>query len=380
MIQNDWSTSPERKKANSYGGCGYYRIIKVAEQLKKEHDVTVWGREWEEEYNTLDKDNEKFFDKIASSYDVVWLHFTDNPNVFAWLRAACDKHGTKIVMDIDDNFLEVDKKNPALKKQNRGKLDLTNKVAVLSTILSFCDVITVSTLPLKKKIYDHIKTVHNIDKTVFVVPNMNDEKDWRYERVSSNKIVIGYSGGLSHREDLELVLPSIKKILKRYPETMFQIVGQMDIAEAKKIFSKWSQTIRERVFLLNATKTQPEYPKYLSEQPWAIGIAPLIDSPFNESKSHIKWMEYAMYEIPTIASPRYPYKKDISGIPTIEDMETGVFANDDDWEEKLSLLIEDENLRKTIGKKAKETVIKNWQYEQNAEKILSIARQIANIS
>lgn len=376
MIHNDWSTSPERKKANSYGGCGYYRIVKVAEQLKKEHDVTVWGREWEETYESLGKNNDMFFNQMARDYDVIWCHYTDNPITFSWLRTACDKHGTKLVMDIDDNFLEVDKKNPALKKQNKGKVSMQNKVAMLATILSFADAITVSTVPLKEKIYNHIKKVHGIEKNIFVVPNFNDINDWNYTPVPKKGLVIGYIGGLSHKEDLEIVIPAIKKILIKYKNVAFQMMGQMDIKEAKSVFGSWNQSLRNRLFLMNATKTQPEYPLYLSQQPWDIGIAPLIDSPFNECKSHIKWMEYSMYKIPVVASPVYPYKKDVLGIPTITDIETGVFANDDEWFNKLSMLIEDEKLRLKLGESAYSFVSKNWQYKDNKKIILDVANKI----
>lgn len=376
-IFNDWSNSPEREKINGYGGCGYYRTIKIAEQLSPEHEVTVWGREWREKYNSFNRNNDMFFSWIAREFDMVWMHYTDNPITFSWLKAACDREGTKLVVDIDDNFLEVDKKNPALKKQNRGKLDTTNKVAMLGTILSFADAITVSTLPLKERLEEHFMTVHKIKVPIFVVPNYNDAKDWNFTPVPKKGLVIGYMGGLSHRDDLDLVLPAIKTLLKKYPHIAFQLMGQMDLKEAKKIFSKWPQSSRNRMFLMNATRTQAEFPKYLSEQPWDIGIAPLIDSPFNKSKSHIKWMEYAMYEIPTVASPRYPYAKDILGKPTIENMETGVFAENDEWVEKLSVLIENEGLRRTIGADAKQAVLKNWQYDKKY--ILSIVKKLEQL-
>lgn len=375
---NDWSTSKEREVLNSYGGCGYYRTKKVAEQLSPEHEVTVWNREWKDTANKFSKTqmgNELFYENIAKNYDIIWLHFIDNPILFSWLRTACTKHGTKLIMDIDDNFLEVDSGNPALKAQGKGKLDISNKVAMLGTILSFCDAITVSTVPLKKRIEKHIKDVHKLKARVFIVPNANDISEWNYEFINRDEIVIGYCGGLSHQEDLSLILPSIKKVMEKYPKVGFQVMGQMDLNKARQIFSKWEQSIRKRIVLLNATATQPEYPKHLAEQGWSIGIAPLIPSPFNESKSHIKWMEYSMYKIPTIASKVYPYCKDILGIPTIEDKETGLLAEDGEWIEKLSLLIEDEKLRKRLGDNAYEAIRKNWQYKDQKQHILDIVSQ-----
>lgn len=377
---NDWSTSLEREKLNSYGGCGYYRTLKIAQQLEPEYEVTVWNREWKDLYNKMDKNNEKFFEYIFTEYDIVWLHFTDNPITFAWLRSFATHFKKKLWIDIDDNFLEVDKGNPALKKQNRGKLDTTNKVAMLATILSEVDAITVSTLPLKNKIQEHICEVHGVEKPIFVIPNYNDIEDWNYKKREDNGIIIGYSGGLSHNDDLDLILPAIKEVMVKYPEVRFNLVGQMDIKTAKKVFGKWEQSIRSRILLMNATKTQPEYPKYLSEQPWSIGICPLIDSPFNESKSHIKWMEYSMYKIPVVASRVYPYYKDILGKETIQHEETGLLCDTvHDWVNNLSRLIEDEKLRKRLGENAYKHIVDNFQYKDNKKQILETVKKMKNL-
>lgn len=372
-IMNDWSTSPEREKLNSFGGCGYYRTQKIGEQIGAE----IWNREWKDIYEEFGKDNERFFSYIGSNFDVVWLHYTDNPTTFTWLRVACDKYGAKLVIDIDDNFLEVDKSNPALRKQNRGTLNTDNKVAMLGTILSLADAVTVSTLPLKNRLEKHFLEVHNITKPIFVVPNYNDINDWKFEHKKTDEVIIGYIGGLSHRDDLDMVLPAIKKILDKYPKVGFQMMGQMDFEEAKVKFKNWEQNIRKRIMLLDATKTQPEYPKHLSEQPWSIGICPLIDSPFNESKSHIKWMEYSMYKIPVVASKIYPYYKEIQGKDTIIHGETGLLCeNQEDWVKNLSLLIENKELRDKLGKNAFNYIKDNWQYDQNKDKIQQVLQQI----
>ncbi len=377
-IMSDWSSSPEREELNSYGGLGYYRTLKIAQQLEPEYEVTVWNREWKDKLKELDGNAERFYKHIFTTYDIIWLHQTDNDLTFAWLRSMATHFKKKLVIDCDDNFLEVDKGNPALKKLGRGKLDRSNKVAMMATNFSFADALTVSTVPLKKKLWRHIKDVHNVDMPIFVIPNCNDINDWKYEKTQDSGVVIGYAGGLSHNDDLDMVLPAIKSILMKYPDVRFQLMGQMDLSKAKKIFGKWAQPLRNRIMLLNATKTQPEYPAYLAEQPWNIGIAPLIDSQFNYCKSHIKWMEYSMYKIPVVASRVYPYSKDILGVPTIEHEETGLLCDDlQDWVDNLSRLIEDKELRNKLGENAYNAVLKNWQYKDWKQNTLEAVKQIS---
>lgn len=378
-IMSDWSSSPEREALNSYGGLGYYRTLKVAQQLEPEYEVTVWNREWKDKRAELGSD-ESFFKYMFTTYDIIWFHMTDNDLTFAWLRAMATHFKKKLVMDCDDLFLEVDKGNPALKKLGRGKLDRGNKRAMLATNMSFCDALTVSTLPLKEKLEEHITAVHGQCPPIFVVPNANDIEDWKFEKVKDDGVIIGYSGGLSHNDDFDMVLPALKTIMEKYPEVRLQLMGQMDMLKAKKVFGKWEQKLRSRVLLMNATKTQPEYPKYLSEQPWSIGIAPLIDSPFNKCKSHIKWLEYSSYKIPVVASRIYPYYKDIKGIGTIEHDETGLLCDTvEDWVTNLSRLIEDEQLRKRLGENAYNHIVKNWQYKDQKKNIIDVVNKIVQL-
>lgn len=379
-IMSDWASSPEREKLNSYGGLGYYRTLKVAQQIEPEYEVTVWNREWKDKLKELGGTPEAFYTYIFTTYDIIWLHQTDNDLTFAWLRSMATHFGKKLVVDCDDLFLELDKGNPANKKMGRHKLNRENKRAMMATNFSFADALTVSTVPLKKRLQEHIKAVHDIDIPIFVIPNMNDKDDWKYEKVQGKGVVIGYSGGLSHNDDLDMVLPAIKTIMEKYPDVHFQLMGQMDLQTAKKIFGKWEQSIRERIMLMNATKTQPEYPAYLAEQPWNIGIAPLIDSPFNECKSSIKFFEYSMYKIPVVASRVYPYSKDIFGVPVIEDGETGLLCDTvEDWVNNLSKLIESEELRKKLGENAYNHVVKNWQYKDGKKRIIEALKSIEQL-
>lgn len=375
-LHTDWTKSDERRRTNGYGGCGYYRTMKVAEVLRPEYDVDAWGKEWEECYEEMGKNNPYFYDHIFSTYDIIWMHYIDNAKMFSWMYAANQKHKKKIVVDIDDNFLDVDDANPAKKQFQKAPMSKAN----LGAILSFADAITVTTLPLKERLEKHLKEVHNVEKPIFIVPNYNDVTEWDHEpRKNKEGLVIGYMGSVSHHGDLKMILPAIKTILEKYPHVGFQLMGQLTMDQAKKVFGDWSQNLRKRMFLINPTGNQADFPLWFSQQPWDIGIAPLVDTPFNQCKSHIKWMEYAMYKIPTIASHVYPYYVDVLGKSTIKDGETGILVREHEWVEKLSLLIENKELREKIGQNAYDFVVKEWQYKDAKAHILKVAEAIKNL-
>ena len=111
---------------------------------------------------------------------------------------------------------------------------------------------------------------------------------------------------------------------------------------------------------------------------WNIGMAPVVDNQFNKGKSHIKWMEYAMCKIPCVASKVYPYYKQIEGLDTIIEGETGFLAIDGlDFYRKLKFLVDNPDVAKRIGENAYNEIVEKWQFDKNIDKLENIIKQIA---
>ncbi len=377
MHFTDFAHRPERKKQNTFGALGYYRIFKPS-QCIKDNNVEVVGTD----IVKFGDDFASNWDNIFQTYDAFWaLHFIGDPNAAA--QAYLSKlHKKILIYDLDDNYLDVPESNPAYDKFQKGKRDR----GIMSASFFFADALTVSTEPLKERMEDYFESkreewkmemrvlkrdpvfghlIKEEPPKVYLIPNMNDVKDWDYKPAPKHKdkIVIGYSGSNSHQEDLLVVLPAINKLMTKYPQLHFEIIGAVEKGKLDLYFNKFDPKNLDRVAMLPATATFWEYPKYLSEQKWDIGIAPLVDTAFTRSKSHIKWMEYSMFEIPVVASRVYPYFMDIEGRKTIQHGETGFLCRPPEWEKTLEKLILDKELREKIGKQAREYIVKNWQYE-----------------
>lgn len=355
----DYKHNPERQKLDEYGGVGYYRIVKVAQNVKG-HEVDIMGGA----AVRFGHSQEENWRNVFNKYDVVWTSYGYGDKNLAIIIYLAQTMGKKLIMDVDDNFLDVPESNELYDKFKPGKRDR----ALLATALSFCDSIIVSTEPLRERLHKHFKQVHNLEKNIVVIPNMNDVKDWQHTPAPKHedKIVIGYSGSNSHKDDLRMVMPVIAKLMNKYPNVLFEIVGSVPQREVKEYFGHagFNDDSLERLFLLPSTTHFKAYPAYLASLKWDIGIAPLVDSPFTRSKSHIKWMEYSMYEIPVVASRVYPYFMELKGRDTIRDEETGFLCRTaKEWEEKLEALIQSKELRQKIGKQAKKFIEKNWQYD-----------------
>ena len=357
LYRNDWNANVNRRMADEYGGVGYYRIVKPAEHIRG-HEVTVVGQALGRKGDTP----EKKWSRIFKENDVFWTTYFYNAEEASMMFYHRDKFKKKVIIDLDDDYLAILPTHPlydVMKPQKKNR-------AITSTILSFADAITVSTEPLKQKIKEHMRTVHGLDKPIFVLPNMNDRKDWDFKPVakSTDKIIIGYSGSNSHYDDLAMFLPHLAEIMHKYPNVYFESIGAIG-AENIKLFSCFSDEAKLRCDLLPSTSSFLEYPEHLSKQKWDIAVAPLDDSAFTRSKSHIKWLEYSMYKIPTIASRVYPYFMQSFGIDTIRHDESGLLVKPSEWFGAMEDLILNKERRTKLGEKAQKQVFSTWQYGES---------------
>jgi len=356
FYRNDYAANVNRKLEDGYGGVGAYRII-YPSRYAKGHDVDVVGIN----LSKKGESSEKKWSRIFTDYDVFWTTYFYSPEEASAMFYHRDKFKKKVIIDLDDNYLDVAKSHPLYDKLKETKKDR----AFTSTILSFADVITVSTEPLKQKIAEHMKKVYGLEKTIIVIPNMNERKDWDFPAApkDTNKFIIGYSGSNSHYDDLKMVFPAIAKIMDKYPHVYFESMGAIG-KENIELFSCFSEKAKLRCDIMPSTWTFGEYPKHLSTMKWDIGIAPLVDTAFTRCKSHIKFMEYAMYKIPTIASRVYPYYVPCFGREVITHDETGMLAKPSEWFGMIEEMILNKDKRENLGRNAHKHVIENWQYDK----------------
>lgn len=359
LYRNDHSANVNRKLEDGYGGMGYYRIIQPAKRIQG-HEVKIVGMDLTKKGESRDKR----WDRIFKENDVFWCSYFYDAEEASSMYYHRDKYKKKIIIDLDDDYLAIFPSHPLYDVMKPTKKNR----AFCSTILSFADIITVSTEPLKQVIQEHMKKVYGLDKKVIVIPNMNDKNNWKYKLAKKNKdkIVIGYTGSYSHDDDLKMVFPAIAQIMDKYPNVYFESLGAVG-NENLQLYSVFSEDAKLRCDILPSTWTFKEYPKYLASLKWDIGIAPLVDQSFQRSKSHIKWMEYAMYKIPTIASRVYPYFVSSFEREVIEDGKTGLLVKPSEWFDALEKLILDKNLRETLGQNAYDFVCNEWQYDGNTD-------------
>jgi glycosyltransferase involved in cell wall biosynthesis len=244
MAYTDWNHTEKRRKANGYGGIGYYRIIKPSEHIE---NVKVVGRELSCYGDTL----EDQWDNIFKEYDVFWTSYFADDRVAGAMFYHAKKHGKKVVIDIDDNYLDVPESNKLYERFKTGKKER----AFLSTILSFADAIAVSTVPLKERLDRHFKERHGLEKQFIMVPNMNDVNDWDVTPANTlkDRFIIGYSGSNSHQDDFSMVVPAIGEIMRKHKHVYFEAMGLLSMDDLIKYLKGWDDDMLMRTALVGAT-------------------------------------------------------------------------------------------------------------------------------
>jgi glycosyltransferase involved in cell wall biosynthesis len=225
---------------------------------------------------------------------------------------------------------------------------------------------------LDKKILDNIKIARNIttttpifaeeikkyNKNVFVLPNAVDPKEKQFtpKPEKSDRIRIGWLGGSSHLQDLEILNGVVSKLRGDGFMDKIQLVlcgfdirgthtdidsktGEQRVRGISPMESVWFRY--EKIFTDNYTTVSPEYKNFLmkfsqEEYPnieneayrrvWTkpistyasnynlfdISLAPIEENIFNKVKSQLKVIEAGFHHKAIIAQDFGPYKIDLT--------------------------------------------------------------------
>lgn len=237
------------------------------------------------------------------------------------------------------------------------------------------DAVIVSTPYLKKR-YNWLRFGK---RPVDVLPNCIDLDFWEKEPIKnySDQIRIGYAGGNSHVNDLKMVIPALKRILKEYPKTKFIYCGTGGISSdnpmveynyGEDLFKEIPVNRREYVLGSN----MEVYPDKLNSLQFDLAIAPVVENPFTRAKTPIKWMEYGINKVPTVCT-KFLYKS------VVTHGTTGFLAeSENDWYTYIKKLVESKSLRHKIGDNAYKAVKKKHDLKKNLHKWEKVYQAIIN--
>lgn len=246
--------------------------------------------------------------------------------------------GKKLIYEIDDDVFNVTVENWIA---FRIYSDPVIQEAVRASAQA-ADLVTVTTEPLAEVMRQH-------NPNVAVIPNYVPDELVTWEPVWSDavqaarepgQVVIGWTGGASHAQDMAMVAPALRHVIDRHEQADVHIIG-----------TDFRQTIGRPATFTNWFPSDASLRYYRLLRAFDIGIAPLTGTIFDSSKSSIKILEYWSQGIPVLASDCEPYRD------LVKDGVNGyLIRRKGDWGKRLAELVNDADARREMGRNGREMV------------------------
>ncbi len=345
--------------SSGVGDASMYRTNYVAEELR------LYGFRTSVVY----KDDPLLLRKLRGSKVVVLYRIVFDEEIKKLLKQV-NKLGQTLIYDTDDLVfdLEAFKKTDAYHNFNElQKKQYEDGVGLEIFNSDTLKVITTSTSFLKEK----LNRFKNGPKPIFIVKNKLGKRELKWAREARKKYLrrvkespevrLGYfSGTVSHNKDFATVIPALKIILEKYKNVKLYLVGYLDVND--KFYQEFSKQIVQLPFV-----PRREHYKNIAEVD--INLAPLEMTDFCQAKSELKFFEAGIIGIPTVATRNQTFLEAINEeseslkecVSCLHPKRNGLLAGDvTEWVKKLELLIENKEMRVSIGERARQVVLKKY--------------------
>lgn len=177
-------------------------------------------------------------------------------------------------------------------------------------------------------------------------------------------IRLGYfSGTRTHQDDFRLIAKVLVRILEEFPAVGLTVAGDFDLDEFNE-FARFRGRVESRPFV--------DWRLLPSEIIRAdINLIPLRTNLFTEAKSDLKYYEAGLLRIPSVASPTQPYAS------SIEHGVNGLLARSSgEWYDAMRSLIINPDLRRKLGDRAYEHVMRTYVPGVVADEALTAYRDV----
>jgi L-malate glycosyltransferase len=191
---------------------------------------------------------------------------------------------------------------------------------------------------------------------VWAIPSVVDAElydGWKPHSSSDGKVAVGWTGSATTVGNLQVIRDPLETISRR-DDVQLRFIGGEDfnLPGVRYEAKRW-----------NADTEVDDLRQF------DVGLVPLPLTDWTPHKFYLKLVQYMSLGIPAVASP-------LGSNPiVIQDGENGFLARDGaDWVRLLERLIEDDDLRERLGKRAAEDAHRKYTLQANADKIVAAFR------
>ena len=195
------------------------------------------------------------------------------------------------------------------------------------------------------------------NKNILMITGPIDCKRYFPKRGEKNKnIVIGWIGSPPNTLYLKPVFSVFKRINKNYPDVVIELIGasNLKIEGVNLVIKEWN------------FDTEVE-----NLHDFDIGIMPLPDDEWSRGKGGYKLLQYMAIGIPCIASP-----VGINSTLIREGINGYLASSEDEWFEKLEILIKNRILRRSMGVNGRKLIEEKYSLKVSAPKLIKLIKEI----
>lgn len=315
-----------------------YRVLQYLPYLK-EHGINPTVQLYP---RTL-KEQLQWF-KVLPQYDIVFLQRKRLNQPRLWILR---KRSKRIVYDFDDAVMYRNSKadQPISSSRRRRFIQM----------IKSSDFVIAGNEFLRREVLVFHPNVE-------VIPSPIDISRYRPKdyTVRAGRIILGWIGDHGSIHYLETMKPIFERLGKKFPHVDLKIVCDIffDCESMRVIKKDW--------------KAEEEISDL---QSFDIGLMPLMDDPWSWGKCGLKIIQYQGVGVPVVCTP-VGINRDL-----VENGVNGYYAmTPEEWEEKLSQLIEDARLRERMGMAGLQRVLKDYTLQACAPKLLSVLRRVNELS
>lgn len=297
----------------------------------------------------------EYAETLGTPPDIGIIGRVSTPQIYL-LQKLLKCKGVKTIFDLDDaTFLPT------------GKLvgiNVRPGSFCLERIIKNVDSVIVNghyLLRYVKKFNDKANIIHDpVDTKIFSPKHRSKSRD---------KITIGWEGNAKvNYENLVMLIDPLKKLARKY-DIRFKIASYLGDLRIKRTFETL-ESLMEIDYGSDRWLPQNFFAKLLYD--FDIMVAPLRRNAWYEGKSALRVGIGMAMGIPVVASPvgeqKYIIKNGINGF---------LAKDTEEWYQYLNILIENNDLRRTMGKHGLETVEKELSLDVNGKKLYqTLARLI----
>ncbi len=285
--------------------------------------------------------------KLAKSFDIIFIYREAIMLGTTYFERRLKKLGVPVIVDFDDSIWLKDVSEG---NRNLAFLKMPSKTP---RIIKLSDAVFVG----NKYLSDY---ACNYNSNVKIIPTTIDTDYYAPAgKTGHNPVCIGWTGSSTTLKHLNMAIPVLKRIRDKYGDRVcFRVISDEPLAAEIDGLENIRWKKETEVADLNKID---------------IGIMPLPDNQWTRGKCGFKGLQYMALEIPAVMSP-VGVNNEI-----IKHGKNGFLATDeDDWFEKLCMLVDSSELRRRLGKEGRKTVIERFSFDSQKDVYLECIEELVN--